>query len=54
MWYAQAVAAAAEAGFMTDHTNQLFAPNEPLTREEIADNLVRAAEGFESISCRIT
>lgn len=42
-WYAQAVAAAVEAGLISGRTNQIFAPDEPITREEMAAILVRAA-----------
>jgi hypothetical protein len=43
-WYFDAVAAAAEAGIVTGKSDTSFAPNETVTREEMAVMVVRAYE----------
>ena len=43
-WYAEAVAAAFEAGIASGISRDRFGPNEPITREEAAVILVRAHE----------
>ncbi|RAP73188.1 alpha-amylase [Paenibacillus montanisoli] len=43
-WYAEAIAAAAEAGLVHGRSASLFAPNETITREEMAVMLMRAYE----------
>ncbi|MNI12874.1 Endoglucanase precursor [compost metagenome] len=50
-WYAQAVSSAVEAGLISGRTPQLFAPEEPITREEMAVILVRAAgkQGYNGV-----
>ncbi|MFD0715477.1 S-layer homology domain-containing protein [Paenibacillus sp. GCM10027626] len=41
-WYAEAIAAAAEAGIIRGVSDSAFAPDRPVTREEMATMLVRA------------
>ncbi|MFD0712097.1 S-layer homology domain-containing protein [Paenibacillus sp. GCM10027626] len=41
-WYADAVAAAVQAGIVTGRTSAQFAPEEPITRAEMAVMIVRA------------
>ncbi|WP_020619224.1 S-layer homology domain-containing protein [Paenibacillus daejeonensis] len=41
-WYAEAIAAASEAGIITGRTTQTFAPEATITREEMAVMVVRA------------
>jgi hypothetical protein len=43
-WYAQAVAAVSEAGFMLGRSTDSFAPDSSMTREEMAVMIVRAYE----------
>lgn len=43
-WYADALAAAAKAGLVTGRAAGEFAPEQPVTREELAAMLVRARE----------
>ncbi|TBL78145.1 S-layer homology domain-containing protein [Paenibacillus thalictri] len=43
-WYAASIAAAAEAGIVNGRDDNRFAPNEPVSREEMAALLVRAAQ----------
>ena len=44
MWYAEAVAAAHEAGIVMGRATNEFAPNAVITREEMAAMVVRAYE----------
>ncbi len=41
-WYADDVAAAAEAGIISGRSEKIFAPNEAISREEMASMIVRA------------
>lgn len=44
LWYAEAVAAVNEAGIVLGRSKEAFAPNERITREEMAVMIVRAYE----------
>jgi sucrose-6-phosphate hydrolase SacC (GH32 family) len=44
MWYAKAIAAAYEAGIVTGQSADVFAPNDTITRQEMAMITVRAFE----------
>ncbi|MGO4548512.1 GH32 C-terminal domain-containing protein [Paenibacillus sp. 2TAB23] len=44
MWYAKVIAAAFEAGIVTGHSADEFAPNKTITRQEMAMIIVRAFE----------
>jgi hypothetical protein len=46
-WYAEAVAAAAEAGIILGRSSDAFEPNASITREEMAVMIVRASEYFK-------